>query len=390
MGSRESGMGRAIGRWLIVRRVPPYGFPIPDSRFPAPQQHRIAVRKEAIALRDGVVVGGEDALAAGEGADHHHQGAFGQMEVGDHRVDAADAVAGQDEDLGFAGKWLQFAFGRGLGLAPGAFQRAHHCRAHRDHAAAAGAGAAYLFDQRGTDVEPLLVHHVLVELVHPHRLEGAGAHMQGDVAELHPALAQARQQRLVEVQPGGGRGDRADFAREHGLIALAVFDTRLAADIGRQRQAASLEQPVLQRGRDLETQQIELAIAAQHLGLAAGIERDHAAGLGRLAGADLYARLALAKQALDQDLHSPAAGLLPEQARRNDPGVVEDQQIAGLQQLGQIAHLAVAEGRWRRRHHQQAAGGTFGQRRLGDQFFGQLVMEIGLLQGRRIVGGVAA
>ncbi|WP_234884564.1 tRNA preQ1(34) S-adenosylmethionine ribosyltransferase-isomerase QueA, partial [Xanthomonas perforans] len=63
--------------------------------------------------------------------------------------------------------------------------------------------------------------------------------------------------------------------------------------IRRRRQAASLQQPVLQRGRDLEPQQIDLAIAARPLGLAAGIERDHAAGLGRLAGADLYARLAL-------------------------------------------------------------------------------------------------
>ncbi len=147
---------------------------------------------------------------------------------------------------------------------------------------------------------------------------------------------------------------------------------------------------MLQRGRDLETQQIELAIAAQHLGLATGIERDQAAGLGRLAGADLYPRLTLAKQALDQDFHPPAAGLLPEQARRNDPGVVEDQQIAGLQQLGQVAHLAVGQRLRRWRHHQQPARRALGQRRLGDQFVGQVVMEIGLLQGRGIVVWVAA
>src|SRR5690606_3789795 len=80
-----------------------------------------------------------------------------------------------------------------------------------------------------------------------------------------------------------------------------------------------------------------------------------------------------------------AAFLLPEQPRRNHPGVVEHQQVAGLQQLRQVTHLQVGERALARWHHQQPAGGTLGQRLLRDQFLRQVVVEVGLLQG---VGGM--
>ncbi len=71
--------------------------------------------------------------------------------------------------------------------------------------------------------------------------------------------------------------------------------------------------------------------------------------LGDLLGAHLRARLLRAEQAFDQDLHAPAAGLVAEQPRRDHPGVVEHQQVAGLQQLGQVADQQVLQrGRGRR------------------------------------------
>ncbi|MNV44906.1 hypothetical protein D3C71_1366840 [compost metagenome] len=225
------------------------------------------------------------------------------------------------------------------------------------------------------------------QIVHADRLEGARAHVQGHVAEIHALVLQRGQQGLIEVQAGGRGGHRADLAREHSLVALAVVHTRLALDVGRQRQPAGMQQPLLQRLGHVELQHIELAIAAQHLGLATGVERDAAARLGRLAGANLRAGLLATEQALDQDLDPAAGGLLPEQTRRDHPRVVEDQQVAGLQQLRQITDMAVIECLRRRRHQQQAAGRTLGQGGLGDQRLGQLVVEIGLLQGRNVLRG---
>jgi len=131
----------------------------------------------------------------------------------------------------------------------------------------------------------------------------------------------------------------------------------------------------------VELQQIELAVAAEHFSLATGIERDAAARLGRLAGADLGPRPLPTQQAFNQDLDPATAGLLAEQACGDHPGIVEDQQIARLQQRRQVAHVQVGEVLRRRRHQQQAAGRTFRQRRLGNQFRRQVVMEIGLFQG---------
>ncbi|MDQ1188680.1 hypothetical protein QE447_001183 [Stenotrophomonas sp. SORGH_AS282] len=180
---------------------------------------------------------------------------------------------------------------------------------------------------------------------------------------------------------GRRRSHRAHFAREHRLVALAVVQPRLALDVGRQWQPPRVEQPLFQRLGHVEPQHVELAIAAQHLGLAAGIERDPAAGLRRFAGAYLGPGLLPAQQAFNQDFHATAAGLLAEQAGRDHPGIVEDQQVAGLQQRRQVAHLAVFERGRRLRHHHQAAGRALGERGLGDQFSGKVVMEVGLLQG---------
>src|SRR3546814_8407051 len=141
---------------------------------------------------------------------------FRSVEVGQQRVDRADAVAGEDEDPGLAGERLQLA------VHQRALERAHHRGADRDDATTGGARASHLFDQFGADVEPFAVHAVPCDVVHAHGLERAGAHVKRDVAELQATLAQRLQQRVVELQARGRRGHRTDLARETGLVALAL------------------------------------------------------------------------------------------------------------------------------------------------------------------------
>src|SRR3546814_11995790 len=68
-----------------------------------------------------------------------------------------------------------------------------------------------------------------------------------------------------------------------------------------------MQQPRFQRIVDVEAQVVELAVAAEHFGLAAGVELDPATRLQRLAGADLRPRLVARLQALAQDLDPPTA-----------------------------------------------------------------------------------
>ena len=83
----------------------------------------------------------------------------------------------------------------------------------------------------------------------------------------------------------------------------------------------------------------------------------------------LAGRRARATAGLDLAAARPRA----EQARRDHLGVVEDQQIARLQQLGQVAHAAVVQAV--RRHVEQACAVARYGRTLGDQLFGQVEVE---------------
>ena len=71
-----------------------------------------------------------------------------------------------------------------------------------------------------------------------HGLKCAGPHVQRHECGLHAALDERGNQRLVEVQAGGGCGDRAMFAREYALVAGAVGGVGFAPDVRRQRHLA--------------------------------------------------------------------------------------------------------------------------------------------------------
>ena len=77
---------------------------------------------------------------------------------------------------------------------------------------------------------------------------------------------------------------------------------------------------------------------------------------------------------LDEDFEPAAAGFLAEHACLEHPGVVEDQQVAGLQQFGQLAEDAVG-GRGLAAI-EQARGAAHGGGMLGDQRFGKLEVEV--------------
>ncbi|GGK27719.1 hypothetical protein GCM10009103_23490 [Pseudomonas koreensis] len=70
---------------------------------------------------------------------------------------------------------------------------------------------------------------------------------------------------------------------------------------------------------------------------------------------------------LNEDFQLAARGFLPEQPRRNHPGIVEHHQIARAQMLKQISELTVCEGAADPIQGQQATGATLGQRVASDQ-----------------------
>ena len=86
------------------------------------------------------------------------------------------------------------------------------------------------------------------------------------------------------------------------------------------------------------------------------MERKGSAGLGRMAGGELHPRFVVGDDALEQELHLAAAVLAAVKARANDLGVIEDEQIPGREQLGQVRKRVIAE--LRAGDVQQAARGA--------------------------------
>ena len=122
----------------------------------------------------------------------------------------------------------------------------------------------------------------------------------------------------------------------------------------------------------------ELVLAPDHGrgdGPIALAEEDTAAGLGRLARAHHGDHPRRRGHPLDQRLDPATAVLETMQARLDHPGVVEDQQVARLQQAFDVGKREVFETVGQ--HPQQARVGAIGERVLGNQLGRQIEIEIG-------------
>src|SRR5690606_31344536 len=192
--------------------------------------------------------------------------------------------------------------------------------------------------------DSLTVHAMLEHILYPDRLKGARSHMQGHVRRIDPQRTYALQQRLVEMQPGGGSSNSAWMPVEHGLITLAVGQLILALDVRWQGDVpVDFQLPGQVWRREAEV--VELPLAPQNLCnqrlSRLSLEQQARAGLRRLARPHLGQCLTVAQHPLDQRLDAPPALLAPQQTCRNHPGVVEHQQVLRGQELRQIGEMAM-------------------------------------------------
>jgi len=202
--------------------------------------------------------------------------------------------------------------------------------------------------------------------------EGAGADMERHGVKPDAAGGQIAHQACGEMQSGGRRRHRAFGLGEHGLIigAVARIGRPARRDIGRQRHLAALRNGLVQH-RPMEREP-ERHLAGLALRLHGGVklaekadppfvpEPHHVARLELAGGLDqrLPARAIepLDQRRLDPGLHRSAKAAAG-QLRRDYLGVVDDELIAGPQEIRKIANGAVFEqGVVSRPHHQQPRG----------------------------------
>ena len=295
------------------------------------------------------------------------------MEIGDQGIDAAYLVPGEYENLGIARKRLDRA------VDDGGFQRPQHRSADGNDTAAAGFGGGDLRAQVRAHIQPLAVHDMVFQIFRAHGLKGAGTHMQGNVSGLYPFGLQPIQQRLIEMQAGGRRRHRTGMTGEYGLVTRVVIRIGITLDIRWQGHAAEPVEQGFDRLLGFKAQAVELLVTAEYGQYRTVGQGNRASRLRRFRGADLGAHALVGQKPFNQDFDLAAGLLLAIQACRNHAGVVEDQQVTGLQQVRQLTELPVLERGVARRHQQQPGIASVGQGRLGDQLRRQIEVEIGFL-----------
>jgi hypothetical protein len=101
-------------------------------------------------------------------------------------------------------------------------------------------------------------------------------------------------------------------------------------------------------------------------------------------------RLLFIHDALDEDLNLPAGVFPTEQTGSHDPGVIENEQIIGSEQPGQIGKEkvtpATGDAPLRRLEREESRRASIRQRALGNQLGGKVVPEIAEAHGREHLG----
>ena len=186
---------------------------------------------------------------------------------------------------------------------------------------------------------------MLFNAVDAHRLEGTRAHVQGDKRHLNAFGAQFIQQRFVEVQTSGRGGYRARPGAVDGLIELAVSVFIRAVNVGRQRHMANPVKDLQHRALVVKFHFKQRAVTRQHGGLNALVvaQQQLGARLRRFRGANMGEDALIIQHPLHQHFDLAAAGLTTEQTRRDHPGVVKHQQIAGIELIEDVGEGAMRQ-----------------------------------------------
>jgi hypothetical protein len=310
-------------------------------------------------LGDGLAVGFEDEVAGGEGADEHHQGGFGEVEVGEQGADGFEFEAGGDEEVGFAPGGNDFAVVAGDG-----FEGAHGGGADGDSAG----GALNLGGGGGGDIVLLMVHDVVFDAFGADGLEGADADVEGD-----EGVRDGGEHFGGEMQAGGGGGDGAFVGGEDGLVAFAVEGLFVALHVVGEGEVAVA---VFVDGAIPGDEAV--AIFEDFLDGACGVaEGDLVMEFEAFAGFDHAAPEGGAVGFEAEDF----AVVVGEEAGGDDAGVVEDDAVLGLEVGGEVAEVTVFDEPGGAMDDHHAGGGAIGERGAGDEFRGQVVVEVGREHG---------
>ncbi len=338
-------------------------------------------------------VGGQDVFASAEGTYQHQQRRLRQVEVCQHRLDhfKFETCCGIRINKKVGRCWAcddcSGAYSNRM------FEGANRCGANGNYPAPAaereidGRGGA------GGDGVGLGVELVILDAIDADRLESSQADVQRDPGGLDAALTDSVENLRGEVETGGGRGYRSPLLGIDGLIAIAIVGGIRARDVGRERDVADAiegREKIIHALGGLKTDvalaelsarqdfSLEFNLIAEEKAFA---DSDFAAGANQALPIVGIGRELASEEDFDAAGSAFAAAIKP---GRKNAGIVEDDEIAGSQKVGEFTKQGVRIAAANPLQAQHAGAVAGGEGFLRDEFDGKVEVEIGDLHGVRL------
>lgn len=294
-------------------------------------EHAVPIGIETVAFPDCLAVSFKNELTIGKGTDEHEEGALGEMEICQERIDHLELVGRVDENISAALAGMERS-----AASTEVLQSAGDSRADCDDSF----GLIDFCSGLGAEAEVFLVHTVLPWVLHRDGPEGADADMEGE-----KGMRVAGQNLWGEVQAGGRRGNRSIFPGKDGLVTLPVGFFLLTINVGRKGKAPMNG---LIDWRVPGDEPVSLRVDF-HDRSGTLTNLDTAADLHPLARPDEASPLERIGVVEAEEFGAP---VIRKEAGREDTGVVEDESIVGTEQRGEIGELLMSDRACSAIHHQ--------------------------------------
>ena len=255
---------------------------------------------------------------------------------------------------------------------------------------------------------------MIFDAIHANRLKSPQTNVEGDLGGFDATLADAVEDFWSEVEASGGSRDRSILLGINGLVAMEIARRIGAGDVRRKRDVADAAESgeevvlavvfvmvifVIFSSKRLKSDAAFAKVGAgENIGLQfvmlpekkAFADADLASGANQALPIIRVRRKLAREQDLNASLQKVACrrivrahGLRASafaaavKTGRKDAGVVENDEIAGAQQVREIAEQAIrvlAAGSLKMQHAGAVAGG---EGFLGNEFFGEMKVEVG-------------
>jgi hypothetical protein len=315
------------------------------------------------------------------------------MEVRQHRFDHFEFET-------YFGIWVDKEIGRGWAggdcsstAADCVFESSNRCGSDGDDATSAAESPVDGVGGVRGDGIGFGMEFVIFDLLGVDWLEGSEADLECDFGGLDAALVDSIEDFRSEMQAGGRGCYRSRRLGIDGLIAFAIAGRIGAGDVGRERDVADAIESGEEVVHGLNGLEADMAFAELGAGQDLGLQLILIAEEEALADTDFAARANQAfpingirgELAGEKDFDAaPSAFAASVETGGKDASVVEDQEIAGVQKVGEVAEQAIGIFAAGSLQMQQAGSVAGGEGFLGDEFGGKVEVEIGNPHGVRL------